>query len=209
MTLVRGRGSRPRTPVSAPAGQTAPGTGFEMLRRDGRWTSVKDEHQVMGRKSARFGSQAGFTLIELVMVIVLMGILCLYVAPHVFGVAQVNARGLHNETLAFLRYAQKTAIAQRRVVCLSFTPGSATLHINALPTLGACDTPLIGPTGGLPGTLTARAGATFSALPGDFNFNGLGQPVNAFGGALARQTLQVTGSGYAITVEASTGYVHD
>lgn len=157
----------------------------------------------------RFGSQAGFTLIEMITVIVLMGMLCIYVAPRVFDGTVFKASGFHNETLSLLRYAQKTAIAQRRVVCLAFTPSSATLHISALPGVLACETPLSGPTGQLPGTLTVAGDTAYSTFPTGLNFNALGQPVDASGFAITTQTLQVKGVNRTITVEAVTGYVHD
>ena len=58
----------------------------------------------------------GFTLIELIMVIVLMGVMSIFAAPTLFNSNDFYARGFHDQTLAFLRYAQKTAIAQRVAV---------------------------------------------------------------------------------------------
>jgi prepilin-type N-terminal cleavage/methylation domain-containing protein len=58
--------------------------------------------------------QQGFTLIELIMVIVILGVLAVFAAPRIFNNADFYARGFHDETLALLRYAQKSAVAQRR-----------------------------------------------------------------------------------------------
>jgi hypothetical protein len=57
--------------------------------------------------------------------------------------------------------------------------------------------------------LSAKSGVSFSTLPVNFNFDGLGQPISALGVAMATRTLQVTGASDAITVEAVTGYVHE
>lgn len=65
--------------------------------------------------------QRGFTLIELIMVMVMLGVLAVFAAPRIFNSDDFYARGFHDETLALLRYAQKTAIAQRRTVCVTFT----------------------------------------------------------------------------------------
>lgn len=154
-------------------------------------------------------SETGFTLIELVTVIVMLGVLSIYMAPHMFNSAAFNSRGLHDETLSFLRYAQKTAIAQRRVVCIAFTLNSASLTVSSTPAHTTCDAPLSGPHGDVPGVLKAGTGAAYSTLPVDFNFNGLGQPVDGAGAAMATQTLQVNDVNSAITVETTTGYVHE
>lgn len=140
------------------------------------------------------------------MVIVLIGVLAVFATP-MFSNAEFNARGFHDETLAYLRYGQKTAIAQRRTVCVAFTADSATLTIAGAANTAACDTPLIGPRGETPATLTARAGVTYITFPAaGFTFNPLGQPT-------AAQALQVASGGTAIslgiTVEPGTGYVHD
>jgi len=155
--------------------------------------------------SARAFSR-GFSLIELVMVLVLVGVLAVFSLPRLLDMQGINARGFHDEALAFLRYAQKTAIAQRRTVCVSFTGSSATLKVdadgNAATGAGGCESNLTGPRGDTPGTITARAGVVFGSTPAAFSFDGLGQPS-------AGQTFQVSGAVNSITVEAGTGHVHE
>lgn len=158
----------------------------------------------------------GFTLIELVMVIVLLGVLAAYVAPSFTGTA-LNDRGLHDETLAYLRYAQKTAVAQRRTVCVAFTNTTLTLSIASAAGATDCSSAgtLTGPKGDSPPVVTAKSGVTYSGTPVSFNFDGLGQPRSATTGAVitAQASLPafaVNGlAGKSITVEVGTGYVHD
>lgn len=151
------------------------------------------------------GDERGVTLIELIMVIVLLGVLAVVAIPRLSS-QDFEARGFHDGTLAFLRYAQKTAIAQRRTVCVAFTASSATLTIASAANTNSCDTNLVGPGGETPGQLAAGAGIAYQAVPGSFHFTALGQP----SAPLALQVTQAgTAIGVAITVEAETGYVHD
>ena len=154
--------------------------------------------------------QHGFTLVELVMVLVLAGVLAVFAAPRLFNTSDFNARGFQDETLSLLRFAQKTAIAQRRTVCVTFAGTSgASLTIASAPSVFTCNTALRGPKGDSPATVTAKAGVAYSAVPTSFNFDGLGQPVNTSGTQVATQTIQVGNAANATTVEAVTGYVHE
>ncbi len=158
------------------------------------------------------GSQRGFTLVELIMVIVILGVLAVFAAPRIFDKNDAYARGFHDETLGYLRYAQKTAIAQRRTVCVTFGgSNSITLTIAANAATFDCSVAgtLSGPKGAAPVVLTAEAGIAYTAAPTSFNFNGLGQPITSLGAAQTTQTIQVAGVDRAITVETSTGYVHE
>lgn len=145
----------------------------------------------------------GFTLIELVMVIVVLGILAVFASPSMFDSQDYYARGFHDETLALLRYGQKAAIAQRRTVCVAFESDSAKLRIaSAEPPSSTCDTDLVGPNGTLPYTVTAKPDVNYAPVPTDFSFNALGRPSSA-------KSVQVDGYPEIISVEANTGYVHE
>ncbi len=136
------------------------------------------------------------------MVLLLVGILAVFAAPRLFNSTDFYARGFHDETLALLRYAQKTAVAQRRMVCVSFTLTSASLRVDKDEAIG-CEADLAGPRGaGLSGTVTARSGVSYSSLPATVNFDPLGRPN-------AAQTILVQGVGRSIQIEAETGYVHE
>jgi MSHA pilin protein MshC len=151
-------------------------------------------------------SAKGFTLIELIMVMVMLGVLAVFAAPRVFNRNDFEARGFHDQTLGVLRFAQKTAIAQRRSVCVAFTTNSVTLTIANAEAIAACASPLNGPTG--LATLTAPANVTYTTTPVAFRFDGLGQPLTGVSTAAPR-TINVVNATGTISVEAATGYVHD
>lgn len=142
---------------------------------------------------------AGFTLIELITVMVIVGILAVAAAPRMFDANAFKSRGFADQVQATLRYAQKIAIAQRRNVCVAVAATSITLTIaNAPGTASACAAPLPLPTGG--NSITAPTNITFTSPPSSFIFDGLGSST--------AQTIKVLGVTNAIVVEAETGYVH-
>lgn len=171
--------------------------------------------------AAPYGRQRGFTLVELVMVLVILGVLAVFALPRILSSGDTAARGLHDSTLSYLRYAHKTAIAQRRTVCVAFTNTSVSLRIAntaaSYSCAGASGVVLNGADGkasvGVSGAAYAAStvkGIGCLATPAAFSFDGLGQPVNGSGVALATaQCIQVGNAANSITVEAATGYVHE
>lgn len=141
--------------------------------------------------------QRGFTLVELIMTLVIVGILAVAAAPRFFDVNVFKSKGFADQLQAALRYAQKEAIAQRRYVCVALAASSITLTTGAT---AACGTNLALPEGG--NSITAPSGVTLSSSPSSsFNFDALGRTA-------LKQTITVSGATNSIVVEAETGYVH-
>jgi MSHA pilin protein MshC len=169
---------------------------------------------ILHHRHATVGAvQRGFTLIELIMVMVMLGVLAAVAGPKILNVSIFNARGFHDQTVGYLRYAQKAAVAQRHTVCVAFTTSSITLTMAAATGTTSCPVGalagLVGPLGESPVVLNAKAGVAYTSLPTAFNFDALGQPISATGAAQSTQTIQVGGASERIIVETGTGYVHE
>ncbi|WP_459721841.1 prepilin-type N-terminal cleavage/methylation domain-containing protein [Sideroxyarcus sp. TK5] len=153
-------------------------------------------------------NQRGFTLTELITVIVIVGIISVAALPRFFDQSGFESRGFRDQVVATLRHAQKVAIAQHRFVCVAFTANTITLTYDPVPPSAAYTTAtcpgnaLTSPAGATPYTVTAPGGVILGGFvsPMTMNFDALGKPS-------AAQSITVTGS-TAITIEAETGYVH-
>jgi MSHA pilin protein MshC len=162
-------------------------------------------------RMSRYGQapmpEHGFTLVELVVTLIIVGILAVVVAPRFQDQSSFDARTFSDKTLAVLRYAQKTAIAQRRTVCVTFSAASvapATVTLSIAPNFGgACSDSLTGPNGVKPYKITAVDGVSFSALTPNSTTNSF----SPLGQAAVGQTIQVSGISNIITIEQETGYV--
>jgi MSHA pilin protein MshC len=68
--------------------------------------------------------QCGFTLTELITVIVILGIISAVAVPRFFDVTVFQSRGAADQVRAALRYGQKVAIAQHRNVNVTISSGA-------------------------------------------------------------------------------------
>lgn len=139
--------------------------------------------------SASEKNQRGYTLVELIVMLVVMGILAAYVSAKL-DFAAYDAGGCADTVKASIRMAQKLAIAKRTSSTVSVA-GSCAVSVGteSYPALN--------------GVNVTNSGSVV--------FNGLGQP--SVGGTLmtAVRTFTITGGGITryVCLEAETGYVHE
>ncbi len=150
-------------------------------------------------------TQQGFTLVELVVVIILVGILALVAGPRFVGRDAFDARGFADGFLGALQYARQQAVAMRRTVCFTAQAGGYMLTSGQAPG-DACAVAVASPDGSGDYAMMAPdavgiAGHAGTALPHTVIFSPLGRPNNA-------ATFRVQGdTDRCISVEAETGYV--
>lgn len=148
----------------------------------------------------------GFTIIELIVVMVVAGILAAFIVPKWRGGTGFEERGFRDQVAAALRYAQKSAIAARRTVCASFTTAPSVLTFQISSAYPAADcavgVPLLGPDDQIL-TVAATSPAAFASAPGSLVFDAAGRP-----NAAASVSFTGLSGTLAITVEAETGYVY-
>lgn len=156
--------------------------------------------------AARRGAR-GFTLIELVMVILILGILAVFVLPRIDLTRGFEEVGLHDAVRSTLEYARKSAVAERRNVRVTLAGNNLTLTIdNVGPETGGAGTfprALALPTpdrrcGGPVNQLCSPPGVALGG-PATLDFSPLGRPS-------AAATYTVTDQP-DILVEAETGHV--
>jgi MSHA pilin protein MshC len=168
----------------------------------------------------------GFTLIELIMVIVLLGILAVFVAPRLPSVTGTNAAAFADKLKADIRYAQNLAMTQNRRARVYFNgfagppgPGYAAAIDNSATGNCTSFSPIADPAGG--GNLSIAlnigdyAGITVNPDVDCLEYNSLGRPYdcsepppNCSGASLAGDmTIWILPAG-SVTITAQTGAVN-
>lgn len=154
----------------------------------------------------------GFTMMELIVVMVLIGILAVAILPRFNLLQGFDEVGYRDKVRATLEYARKSAVAQRRNVRVSLAGNNLTLDIdNDIPegaAAGAYPRTLPLPATdrtcnpALANRICAPGGVTLASATATLVFSPLGRPSVA-------ASYTVTGQAtHTVTVEAETGYVH-
>jgi MSHA pilin protein MshC len=148
--------------------------------------------------------QRGFTLAELVIVLLLTGILAVVAIPRLTDSGGFAARGARDYVASGLRYAQKSAVAMRRNVCIDV--GASALSVSYATAAGSGQPCAAGNT--LPNPATGQPFASTNYEQGASVSTPTAIVFDALGRASTAASISVAGYPDPITVEAETGHVH-
>ena len=138
----------------------------------------------LAMRSRDLQSSQGFTMVELIVVMVLIGTIGVVLGPRFFGQTGFNERFFRNDALSAIRYAQKLAVATGCQVRVSFTANSYSLKLqDGTPCAGSSfTTDVIHPgSGDSSFSNTAPNGVTVSSDVSPLTFDGLGRALNSSG----------------------------
>ncbi|MES2257592.1 MAG: prepilin-type N-terminal cleavage/methylation domain-containing protein [Pseudomonadota bacterium] len=180
--------------------------------------------KLSGRKARQFG----FTLIELITVMIVIGILGAIAAPRFFDRKGFDAVAYSDQIRALIRYGQKIAIAENRNVfvridgnsvalcfdstCTSYVLPASRNNSGSSTTLARCGNTTAWACEGLPNGLTMSPSTTIT-----FYFDPTGKPfasgdtpptlASSFANDMVI-TIGGDGTTHTTTVTAETGYVY-
>lgn len=160
------------------------------------WTSSDSGHVAGNAGTRPICHQVGFTLMELIVVIVLLGILAAFAFPRL-NILGYQQTGFFQQSLAAIRYAQQQAIGSGCHVQVTISTSGCNLVWTGGPAASCpgSGTPIVNPARG---TSNFCAGSQPAGNPSaNFVFDHIGRPS-------AAQTI--TFANGVILVEAETGY---
>ena len=153
--------------------------------------------------------QRGFTLVELVTVMVIIGLISAVAIPRFFDSQRFDDRGFYTEVINAVRYAQQLAVAincNTQVDLVSGTPSTYTITLANNPAnpascaAGPFTTPAPNPVTGQTGFTGSSSSTDITATISTFTFSALGVP---------SATPTITVGGRQFRVNAVTGYIEE
>jgi len=149
---------------------------------------------ILREKMKRFYSwQQGFTLIELVVIILILGIMAAVVMPKFFNLGDYRTRAAYDEVAGAVRYAQKLAVASGCEVQVQISTSGYDLQQHST----SCTSGAFATITNHPVTSNTIAGVSISATPNSFIFDAMGRSSSAV-------TVNIDGDNFNVIAETGT-----
>ncbi len=148
----------------------------------------------------------GFTLVELVMCMVLMGIISTSVLPKFFNLTSYKEKALFDDTLNAIRYAQKLAVATGCNV--QFVTSSNQFSLKRPAGRGTCTS--VTSADFSSNVVQHASSGNYTGSQSGINLSTITLYFNALGIIASSTGTGISvGASHAITVVPSTGFVYD
>ena len=175
-------------------------------------------------RPSRARPRGGFSLIELIAVLVIVSIVSISIAPAIGSMGRMSDAGLRDEVARRFALARAYAMSTGRPAGLEVDAASGQLNLVYIPTSGANPLPIPGPTGAadpsaslaiesiFPGTAITDADLDGANAHDTLWFDYEGTPhlrtsAGAFVQSLAQDATVTTAGGSSVTVRRVTGAI--
>lgn len=147
-------------------------------------------------------------MVELVVVMVLVGIVSVYAMPKLVAAISMRDDAWRDELVGAVRFAQKGAVARRRLTCMSIANTTVTITSATSNPAAGCSVAINGPDGRAAFATASNGSAVTTVSPSGVIYFQPDGRVTLDGAGTSSATRTISASGVAdITVLGETGHV--